>query len=112
MVGEDGHARVLLGRLALRGGAAHGGLGALVHEDESKLDVPEVLDGDEHVVEDGHVLAVEAEEALERCQRTEAGAQVEECRVCVKEKEKFVEEAELYVKRTICLFLHDFRRLF
>ena len=92
--------------------AAAAALDPLVDEDEGELDAPQVLDGHEHVVEDGDVLAVEAEEALERCQRTEAGAQVEECRVCVKEKEKFVEEAELYVKRTICLFLHDFRRLF
>ena len=53
-------------------------LGPLVHEDETKLDASEVLDSHDHVVEDGHVLAVEAEEAFERDERTDGGQDGEE----------------------------------
>ena len=54
-------------------------LGPLVDEDEAKLDAPEVLDGDDHVVEDGHVLAVKTEESLkcnEWADRSEDGQEV------------------------------------
>ena len=38
---------------------------SVVDDDDGELDVAEVLDGDDHVVEHGEVLAVHAEEALE-----------------------------------------------
>ena len=42
----------------------------VLDDDEGELDVAEVLDGDDHVVEHGEVLAVHAQEALEGGQRT------------------------------------------
>ena len=41
----------------------------VLDDDEGELDVAEVLDGDDHVVEHGEVLAVHAQEALEGGQR-------------------------------------------
>ena len=38
---------------------------AVIDDHDGELDVAEVLDGDDHVVEHGEVLAVHAEEALE-----------------------------------------------
>ena len=46
---------------------------SVVDDDDGELDVAEVLDGDDHVVEHGEVLAVHAEEALEGGERTDGG---------------------------------------
>ena len=45
----------------------------VVDDDDGELDVAEVLDGDDHVVEHGEVLAVHAEEALEGGERPDGG---------------------------------------
>ena len=45
---------------------------------EGKLDVSEVLDGDNHVVEHHHLAAVDAEQALERGQGAKLEAHTKE----------------------------------
>ena len=52
-----------------------------VDEDESKFDVTQVLDGDDHVVEDGDVFAVKTEQALEGDERPDGDAEGQEVRV-------------------------------
>ena len=46
---------------------------SVVDDNDGELDVSEVLDGDDHVVEHGEVLAVHAEEALEGGERPDGG---------------------------------------
>jgi hypothetical protein len=52
-----------------------------VDEDEREFDVAQVLDGNDHVVEDGNVFAVKTEQALERDERPYGDAKGQEVRV-------------------------------
>ena len=54
---------------------------SFVDEDEGEFDVPEVFYCDDHVVEDGDVFAVKAEQPLERDQRTHRHEKGQEIRV-------------------------------
>ena len=49
-----------------------------VDEDESEFDVSQVLNGDDHVVEDRNVFAVKTEQALEGDERPNGDAECQE----------------------------------
>jgi hypothetical protein len=57
-----------------------------VDQDEGEFDVPEVFYCDNHVVEDGDVFAVKAEQAFERHQRTHRDEKGQEIWVRLKNK--------------------------